>query len=40
MLLLREPTRNDLVIRNPSARQSFNELWRFRSVIAPLFTVH
>jgi MFS family permease len=36
MLLLREPARNDLVIQNPSARQSFNELWRYRSVIAPL----
>jgi MFS family permease len=36
MVLLREPARTGLVIQNPSARQSFSELWRYRSVIVPL----
>jgi MFS family permease len=35
-LLMREPPRTGLVIKNPSPRQSFIELWRYRSVIAPL----
>jgi len=36
MLAMREPARSGLEIKNPSARETFRELWRFRTVIAPL----
>jgi len=36
MLTMREPPRTGVVIENPSAREAFAELWRYRAVIGPL----
>lgn len=36
ILIMREPPRTGVAIENPSAREAFAELWRYRPVIAPL----
>jgi len=36
LLAMREPPRTDVVAQKPSARQMSVELWRYRSIIAPL----
>jgi MFS family permease len=37
-LAIREPARIGVHVENPSARDAFAELWRYRSIIAPLLT--
>jgi MFS family permease len=36
ILAMREPPRTGVALQNPSAREAFAELWRYRAVIAPL----
>lgn len=35
-LLMREPQRTERLVKEPSLRESFAELWRYRAAIAPL----
>jgi MFS family permease len=37
MLIMREPPRSGVTIEKPSVREAFAELWRYRTIIAPLF---
>jgi MFS family permease len=36
ILAMREPPRSGVVLRNPSTRTAFAELWRYRAQVAPL----
>jgi MFS family permease len=36
MFALREPTRNERLVTNPSAKESFIELWRYRPLVVTL----
>jgi MFS family permease len=36
MLAMREPARSGIVVKNPTTRESWIELWRYRAIVAPL----